>query len=192
VGEVPAGRKVRADAQRNIETLLTAAKAVFMEKGVDAPMREIAAAAGVGVGTIYRHFPQRSDLIVAVFRGEIDACVTAATTFAAEYEPVEALTRFLQHYSTFVGTKRGLAAALHSGDPAYDALPVYFESQVIPELGSLLDAAVAAGEIRADMEPIDLIRAVANLSLPAHDDGPGHAQRMIGLIVDGLRYRASR
>jgi AcrR family transcriptional regulator len=185
---VPEGRKVRADAQRNIETLLAAAKDVFMTKGVDAPMREIAAAAGVGVGTVYRHFPQRSDLIVAVFRGEIDACVTAATTFAAEHEPVEALALFLQHYSTFVGTKRGLAAALHSGDPAYDALPGYFEGQVLPQLKALLDAADAAGELRADVEPIDLIRAVANLA-QGNDD---HAGRMITLIVDGLRYRATR
>ncbi len=82
-----ADRRVRADAQRNLDTLLEAAKAVFATSGVDAPVREIAEKAGVGIGTVYRHFPQRSDLIAAVFRREIDACAEAAPILAAEYEP---------------------------------------------------------------------------------------------------------
>jgi AcrR family transcriptional regulator len=184
-------RRVRADAQRNIGSLLEAAKAVFATSGVDAPVREIAERAGVGVGTVYRHFPHRSDLVTAVFRHEVDACAAAAPVLAAEHEPGEALALWLQRYTGFIATKRGLAAALHSGDPAFDALPGYFELRVLPALRSLLATAVAAGEVRSDVDPRDLLRAVGNLCLPAHEDGPGHAQRMIALLVDGLRYGAA-
>ena len=125
---------MRADAQRNIDALLQAAKTVFATSGVDAPVREIAEQAGVGVGTVYRHFPQRADLIAAVFRREIDACADAAPVLAAEYAPGEALARWMQRYAAFVATKRGLATALHSGDPAFDALPAYFEQRLRPAL----------------------------------------------------------
>src|SRR5947208_15378139 len=107
-------RPVRADARRNTDALLDAALAVFATSGVDAPVREIAEKAGVGVGTVYRHFPQRADLIAAVFRREMDACADAAPILAAEYAPFEALANWLQRYAVFVGTKRGLANALHS------------------------------------------------------------------------------
>ncbi|WP_084496891.1 TetR/AcrR family transcriptional regulator [Nocardia amamiensis] len=181
-------RRVRADAQRNIDAVREAAKAVFADSGVDAPVREIAARAGVGLGTVYRHFPQRSDLVVAVFRHEIDACADAAATLAAEHEPGEALARWLRRYAEFVATKRGLAAALHSGDPAFSPLPAYFDQRLRPALGSLLEAAAASGEVRADVDPNDLLRAVGNLCLPAEDDR--HAQRMVDLLIDGLRYGA--
>ncbi|KAB8315325.1 TetR/AcrR family transcriptional regulator [Tolypothrix campylonemoides VB511288] len=187
--EAPKSRPVRADAQRNTDALLEAALAVFATSGVDAPVREIAVRAGVGVGTVYRHFPQRSDLIAAVFRHEVDACADAAAEFAAEYEPGEALTRWLQRYATFIGTKRGLATALHSGDPAFDALPAYFDSQFRPALQSLLETAINAGEIRK-VQPEDLLRAVANLCVPPRDGGDDHALRMIELLIDGLRYGA--
>ncbi len=181
-------RRVRADAQRNIGSLLEAAKAVFATSGVDAPVREIAERAGVGVGTVYRHFPHRSDLVTAVFRHEVDACAAAAPVLAAEHEPGEALALWLQRYTGFIATKRGLAAALHSGDPAFDALPAYFQQHLQPALESLLDAAAAAGAVRADVDPGDLLRAVANLCLPAGDDA-GHTERMVALLIDGLRYR---
>ena len=183
-------RRVRSDAQRNIDALLEAAKAVFASSGVDAPVREIAERAGVGVGTVYRHFPQRSDLVTAVFRHEVDACAEAAPALAAGHGPGDALALWLQRYTHFIATKRGLAAALHSGDPAFDALPIYFQQHLRPALGSLLESAAAAGEVRADVEPNDLLKAVANLCLPANDD-PGHTQRMVALLIDGLRYRAA-
>jgi AcrR family transcriptional regulator len=184
-------RRVRADAQRNIDALLQAAMAVFVGSGVDAPVREIAEKAGVGVGTVYRHFPQRSDLIVAVFRREVDACADAAALLATEYEPGEALARWMQRYVDFISAKRGLAAALHSGNPAYDTLPAYFRKRLRPALQTLLEAAAAAGKVRADVEPEDLLRAVASLCAPAHQVGPEHARRMVALLVDGLRYGAS-
>jgi AcrR family transcriptional regulator len=184
-------RRVRADAQRNIDALLQAALAVFATSGVDAPVREIAERAGVGIGTVYRHFPQRSDLIAAVFRREIDACADAAPRLAAEHGPGEALARWMQRYAAFIATKRGLAAALHSGNPAYKPLPEYFNQRLRPAFQTLLDSAVAAGEVRADIDADDLLTAVANLCRQGHDEGPDRAGRMVALLIDGLRYGAN-
>jgi len=189
-GERPP-RRVRADAQRNIGSLLEAAKAVFATSGVDAPAKEIADLAGVGVGTLYRHFPQRSDLVKAVFQRGVDACAGAAPALAAGYEPGEALARWLHRYTEFVATKRGLAAALHSGDPAFDALPDYFMQRLAPALGSLLEAAIASGEIRGGVSARELLYAVANLCLPVADEGVPYSQRMVALLIDGLRYGAN-
>ena len=186
-----ADRRVRADAQRNLDALLQAAKAVFATSGVDAPVREIAEKAGLGVGTVYRHFPQRSDLIAAVFRREIDACAAEAPILAAEYPPFEALARWMQRYAAFIATKRGLATALHSGNPAFDPLPAYFQQRLQPAFRALLDSAAAAGEIRAGVDPEDLLGAVASLCMSSHNDGPGRAERMVALLVDGLRYGTS-
>ena len=183
-----APRALRADAQRNIGSLLEAAKAVFATAGVDAPAKEIADLAGVGVGTLYRHFPQRSDLVRAVFQRGVDACADAAPTLAAANEPGVALRMWLHRYTEFVGTKRGLAAALHSGDPAYGALPGYFRQRLEPALASLLEAAIASGEIRAGISATDLLHAVANLCMPVPDEGPAYSQRMVALLIDGLRY----
>ena len=186
-----ADRPVRADAQRNMDALLEAALAVFATSGVDAPVREIAEKAGVGIGTFYRHFPQRCDLIVAVFRHQVDACAEAAPVLAARYGPGEALARWMQRYADFIATKRGLAAALHSGNPAYNALPAYFKQRLQPALQTLLDAAAATGEVRADVEPYDLLRAVGSFCMQANDGDPAYARRMVDLLVDGLRYGAS-
>jgi len=185
------GRRPRADAQRNIDTLLEAAKAVFAESGVDAPVREIADRAGVGIGTVYRHFPNRSDLVAGVFRREVDACADAAGSLAAAHPPEDALTRWLHRYAGFIATKRGLAAALHSGDPAFSPLPAYFRQQLEPALKSLLDAAEVTGAIRSDVEPYELLHAVASLCAPAHGPNPGQVQRMIELLIDGLRFRGA-
>jgi AcrR family transcriptional regulator len=190
VTESPAPRRRRADAQRNLGALLEAAKSVFATSGVDAPAKEIADLAGVGVGTLYRHFPQRSDLVVAVLEREIDACADAAAVLAATHDPAQALASWLHRYTELLAAKRGLASALHSGDPAFDALPGYFYARVGPALGWLLEAAVAAGEIRADVSAGDLLRAVAYLCTPGPDDGLDSSQRMVAVLVDGLRYGA--
>lgn len=195
MNDVPASagqprQAVRADARRSIDALLTAAAEVFTASGVDAPVRQITARAGVGAGTLYRHFPERSDLIAAVFRHEVDACADAAPVLAARYEPVEALARWLHRFAGFIATKRGLSAALHSGDPAYGSLPAYFLESFMPALGGLVDTAAKAGEIRTGVDPWDLLRAIANMALPAEDDSDGHTERMVTLLVDGLRYGA--
>lgn len=178
-------RAPRADAQRNLDALLAAAKAVFATSGVDAPVREIAHKAGVGVGTVYRHFPQRADLIAAVFRREVDACADAAPELVRDHPPAEAVAKWMQRFVGFVGTKRGLSAALHSGDPAFASLHDYLSGRLRPALAGLLEAAAAAGEMRDDVDATELLMAAANL---AHGD-PEQGGRMIGLLVDGLRYR---
>lgn len=165
---------------------------VFASSGVDAPVREIAEKAGVGVGTFYRHFPQRSDLIVAVFRNEVDACADAAGSIAGQYQPGDAVAQWMQRYIDFIASKLGLAAALHSGDAAYEALPAYFLERLGPALQSLLDAAVAAGEIVPDVDATELLFAVGRLCAPdQHGGGPDQARRVVALLVDGLRRRAS-
>ena len=180
-------RRVRADAQRNIDALLEAALAVFVTSGVDAPVREIVDKAGVGIGTLYRHFPQRADLVAAVFRHEIDACADAAPILAAEYAPFDALARWIQRYTAFIATKRGLASALHSGNPSFENLYAYFGNRLLPAIQTLLDTAVATGEVRPDVNADDLLNTVANLG---HDENPERARRMVALLIDGLRYGA--
>jgi hypothetical protein len=126
--------------------------------------------------------------VKAVLEREINACADAASTLSAAYEPVAALANWLRRYTEFLATKRGLAAALHSGDPAFDALPGYFMGRVGPALESLLEAATASGEIRTGISSNDLLIAVANLSLPVADEGVAYSQRMVALLIDGLRY----
>ncbi len=186
------GRLLRADARRNLDALLQAAKEVFAASGVDAPIRDIAAKASLGVGTVYRHFPQRSDLIAAVFRREIDACADAATTLAEQSSPFDALAQWMQRFAAFFVAKRGLAGALHSGDAAFEALPAHFDRRLRPALQSLLSAAAAAGQIRADIAADELLGAVARLCSSSRDEDPGLAERMVALLTDGLRYGADR
>ena len=163
---------------------------VFAKSGVDAPVREIAEKAGVGLGTVYRHFPQRSDLIKAVFQTQVDACANAAADLATQFNPGEALDRWMQRYVDFVATKRGLAAALHSGDPAYAALPGYFTLHLRPALKTLLDAAVASAEVRADVDAGEILSAVAYLCQASQDDGLAYARKMVQVLMDGLRHKS--
>jgi AcrR family transcriptional regulator len=185
-------RRVRADAQRSLDALLQAAKTVFAASGVDAPVREIAEQAGVGVGTLYRHFPRRSDLVAAVFRREIDACADEASVLSAAYPPGEALDRWIERYVDLIATKRGLAAALHSGDTAYAGLPAHRNERLVPALRGLFDAAVAVGEVRPDVAPYDLLNAIGSLYMTVRDEaGAAGARRMVAVLVDGLRYGAA-
>ena len=184
------GRAVRADARRNLDVLLRAAMAVFTDLGVDAPMREIAARAGVGVGTLYRHFPQRSNLIKAIIRQEVDACIEAGAALAADHAPGDALASWMQRLVVLVATKRGLGPALHSGDPAYQSLPEYVLDQLTPTLRGLLDAAAAAGAIQADVDAGELLPAGLQLAAPASAGDPAQTGMMIALLVDGLRHGA--
>ncbi|GHD25410.1 TetR/AcrR family transcriptional regulator [Streptomyces galbus] len=182
-GAGPAGR--RKDARRNKANLLEAAAAVFVVQGVDAPVREIAARAGVGVGTIYRHFPTRADLIVAVYRHQVDACAEAGPRLLAESpSPHTALERWIDLFVDFLVTKHGLAAVLQPG-AGFDALHAYFLDRLVPVCGHLLDA--AAGEIRADIEPYALMRGVGNLCIGADNDPRYDARRLAALLVAGLR-----
>lgn len=183
-------RSVRADAQRNIETLLRTALEVFESSGVDAPVREIAQKAGVGVGTIYRHFPKRSDLVVAALCSEVDACANAGAELAATHGGGEALVAWIEHYVEFVTARRGLAAAMNSGDDAFKALPTYFLERLCPVVQHLLDVAIASGDIREGIQPVELLCAVGALCAPLDCPDPPDARRLVALFVDGLRYGA--
>lgn len=188
--ESTAPRRLRADARRNVDSLLDAAKTVFDTSGVDAPAKEITDLAGVGVGTLYRHFPQRADLVKAVVESGIDACADAGAALSAAHEPGVALTKWLARYTELLATKRGLATALHSGDPAFDALPGYFFERLEPVLAALLDAARATDHIRADVSADDLLNAIALLCQPVSDEGIAYSRRMVAVLVDGLRHGA--
>jgi len=181
-----APRKVRADARQNLDTLLIAARTVFARSGVDAPAREIATEAGVGVGTLYRHFPNRAELVATVFTTEIDATAAEAASLLATHPPGEALDLWITRFTRFVATKQGLSAALRSGDPAFDALPALLTSKLGPALASLLEAASSAGEIRPGVDPLELLQAVGDLShrAPSPDGTPNP---MVRLLLDGLR-----
>ncbi|WP_211338493.1 TetR/AcrR family transcriptional regulator [Stakelama pacifica] len=175
---------MRADARRSEEAVLDAARRLFAAEGIDVPNRTIAEAACVGVGTLYRRFPTRADLIAAVFRQEIDDCAAAAGELAATRPPFEALAEWLRRFATFIATKRGFSIALHSGDPAYAGLPVHFEDRFYPALNSLLESAREAGVIRNGLTSDDLVKTVARLVSP-QDTGLG--ERMLEVLIDGLR-----
>ena len=178
----------RADARRNEKTLLDAAAAVFVASGVDAPVRDIAAKAGVGMGTIYRHFPTRADLIIAVFRHQVEACAEAGPALLASSEsPFGALTRWIDFYIDFVMTKHGLAGVLQSANAGFDSLHAYFLDRLVPVCAQLLDAAEAAGELRARVRPLELMRGVGNLCIGAEDNPDYDARRLVGLLIAGLK-----
>src|SRR6478735_9834658 len=189
---VQAPRRRRADAQRNVDALLEAARAVFDTSGVDAPAKEITDLAGVGVGTLYRHFPQRSDLVKAVVESGIDAVADAGPALSAALEPAEALSQWIHRFTDLLTTKRGLASALHSGDPAFAGLPGYFLQRLGPTLAALLDAAVADGTVRDDISAEDLLHAITQLSQPVPGLGPAYNQYIVAVFIDGLRCGATR
>src|ERR1700757_2702400 len=180
-------RQKRADAHRNEQALLTAAAAVFVTSGVEAPVREIAARAGVGMGTIYRHFPTRADLIVAVYRYQVEACAEAGPALLANNAPEVALTRWIDLFVDFLITKHGLAAVLQSDQARFQTLHAYFLDRLVPVCAQLLDAAAAAGEIGPGTDAFGLLYAVGNLCVGVNSDPRYDAPRMVGLLIAGLR-----
>lgn len=187
--EPPAPRK-RADARRNEKTLLDAAAAAFVTSGVEVPVRDIAAKAGVGVGTIYRHFPNRADLIVAVYRHQIEACAEAGPVLlASSSTPHAALASWIDLFVDFLVTKHGLAKAMQSDDAAFQTLHASFLDRLVPVCAQLLDAAAAAGEIRPDTDAFELMFAVGNLCAGAGASSRYDARRMVALLIAGLRLQ---
>jgi AcrR family transcriptional regulator len=195
---VPTAKPPRADARRNRETLLDAAAAMFVAAGVDAPVRDIAAKAGVGVGTIYRHFPTRADLIVAVYRHQVEACADAGPALlASAASPHAALTEWINLFVDFLITKHGLAAAMQSDDAAFQSLHAYFLDRLVPVCAELLTAATQSGEIQsgeiqsgeidAGVGAFELMYGVGNLCIGAGKDPRYDARRLVGLLIAGLR-----
>ncbi|MDF3821749.1 TetR/AcrR family transcriptional regulator [Leptospira sp. 96542] len=177
----------RSDAQENFGLILEAAQSVFEELGVDAPVREVAKKAGVGIGTLYRHFPERSDLIKAIVQNGIDQCANAAIQIASDHKPEEAIALWMQELVGLLKTKRGLATALHSGNMAYKSLPDYFLDHLKPALKTLLESAEANGSIKPNIDAGELLMAATRIATPASEGDIDQARRMITLLVDGLR-----
>jgi AcrR family transcriptional regulator len=189
-GPEPSAPRKRADARRNEEALLEAAAEAFVASGVDVPVRDIATKAGVGVGTIYRHFPTRADLIVAVYRHQVEACAQAGPVLLANSSsPHAALASWINLFVDFLVTKHGLAAALQSDAAAFETLHAYFLDRLVPVCAQLLDAAAAAGEILPGMDAYELMLGVGNLCIGADSNSRYDARRMVGLVIDGLRLR---
>ncbi|GAA1871335.1 TetR/AcrR family transcriptional regulator [Pseudonocardia ailaonensis] len=183
---MPAPR--RADARRNAQALLDAAAAEFVASGVEAPVRDIAARAGVGVGTVYRHFPTRAELVVAVYRHQVEACAEAGEPLLAETgSGLGALARWIDLFVDFLVTKHGLAGALRPDDDRFEALHTYFLDRLVPVCARLLDAAREAGEVRTDLDALSLMRGVGNLCVGADTDPRYDARALAAHLVAGLR-----
>jgi AcrR family transcriptional regulator len=180
-------RQQRADAQRNEQALLAAAASVFVTSGVEAPVRDIAAVAGVGMGTMYRHFPTRATLVVAVYRHQVEACAEAGPVLLANGgSPHAALGQWVNLFVDFLVTKHGLAAALQPDSVGFDALHAYFLDRLVPVCAQLLDAAAEAGEISADIDAYELMRGIGSLCVGADNDPRYDARRMVELLIAGL------
>jgi len=186
---VAATRPKRADARRNEAALLDAAAAVFVRSGVEAPIRDIATQAGVGTATIYRHFPTRAHLILAVYSHQVRALTEAGPALlASSADPHVALGLWFELFVDFLVTKHGLAAVLQSDDPCFDPLHSYFLKRVVPVCAQLLETAAAAGQIRAGQHPHELMRGVASLCAGARGGaGPYDARRLVNILIGGLR-----
>lgn len=180
-------RKPRADAVRNRERVLEAARAVFNAGGPDASLEAVARRAGVGIGTLYRHFPTREALFEAVYRREVEQLGELAEQLMSGAAPVDALRRWLRSNVEFVATKKGMSAALALAVDGSSELHAYTFDRLTKAVGALLDRAVAAGEIRSDIGPEDLLRALVGMCY-MHDQ-PGWQEtvlRLVDVFVDGL------
>jgi len=189
--ENSSGRRPRADAARNRERLLEAAKAGFTEVGSAVPLEEIARRAGVGIGTLYRHFPTRFDLVEAVYGGAIGQLRDAADQLAETHEPLEALRRWMTLFVDYLATKLLMADALTALRDQNSA--VYGQSSTVlrTSINGLVARAAEAGQIRHDVDGYDLLRAIAGLSTnqPESDWQVG-ARRLINVLIAGLRTKA--
>ncbi|MEJ8569952.1 TetR/AcrR family transcriptional regulator [Microbaculum marinum] len=184
-------RKPRADAQRNRLRLLDAAAEVFSAGGPDASLEAVARTAGVGIGTLYRHFPTREDLFEAVYRHEVDQLHDLSLKLGSEAAPVDGLRRWLHASVRLVATKKGMLVALALAAQGSSELHAYTAERLTASVGSLLDRAVAAGEIRADVAPDDLLLTLVGMCYQMYGkpDWQAKVLRLIDIFVDGLRTR---
>jgi AcrR family transcriptional regulator len=184
-------RAMRADARRNHDTLLAAAAGVFAERGADASLEEVARQAGVGIGTLYRHFPNRDALVEAAYRRELELVCDRAAELLISSPPDVALATWMQSFADYIATKKGMASTLKSFLGADNELFSYSRQRIHEAINSLLQAAVAAGSIRADVDGDDLLRAMSGICMTTDGaDWQHRTSRLIGPLVDGLRYRA--
>jgi AcrR family transcriptional regulator len=184
-------KPLRKDAQRNRDKLLAAAVELFAERGTDGSLEEVAKRAGVGIGTLYRHFPTRDALVEAAYRNEVAQLRAAADELLAELPPDAALEAWMRRFVDYGSAKRGMRDALQSIAGGGASLFADTRGQVIEAVAVLLRAGAEAGTLRADVEPEDVLRAMGAIWLVAEgDDFAEQAMRILRLVLDGLRYRA--
>ncbi|MGA8206454.1 MAG: TetR/AcrR family transcriptional regulator [Candidatus Dormiibacterota bacterium] len=184
-------RHIRADALRNREVLITAAGAAFSAHGADVPLEDIAREAGLGIGTLYRHFPTRDSLVEAVYRHEVDVLCERADELLNTLPPDQALEEWMQLFVRHVATKRGMLSVLK---PMLSSNPTFFaetKGRATAAATRLLEAGVAAGSIRADVDGGDLLRAVGGVCMSTDQDATDASNRLVGLLFDGLRHGAT-
>ena len=187
------GKTLRADARRNRDRLLSAAVRAFSQDGPDVTLDAIARDAGVGIGTLYRHFPTREALIEAAYRSELAKLCDAVPDLLQDMRPDEATRAWMDRYIEYMTTKRGMADALRvviaSGGTPY----AQSRDRLITAITSLLQAGAASGTLRADIEPADVLAGLSGISLAAGEPAQrAQARRLLDLLMDGLRYRGAR
>jgi AcrR family transcriptional regulator len=186
------GRPVRADARRNRERLLEAAVRAFASDGVDVTLEAIAKTAGVGIGTLYRHFPTRDALVEAAYRQELAHLCDAVPGLLRSLPPDEATRAWMDRFIDYMATKRYMAGALQAviasgGDPYAES-----RARLIAAITTLLAAGISAGTLRSDVEPNDVLLALSGVSLAAGaPDQREQAGRLLNLLIDGLRHHPS-
>jgi len=178
-------KPLRADATRNREKLLTAALESFGDRGTGCSLEAVAKHAGVGIGTLYRHFPTRDALVEAAYRAEVDHLCAAAGEFLDEHPPDVALAEWMERWIAYTATKRGMADALNAVVAGGSDVRVQTREQIVASIARLLEAGVAAGTLRDDVQPDDVMRAVGAVWQVTD---PEQARRMLRLLMDGLRH----
>jgi AcrR family transcriptional regulator len=184
----PAKRRPRADAARNRAALVEAARTAFTTEGGDVSLEGIARAAGVGIGTLYRHFPSREELVAAVYASELDAFLAAADELRAGMPAEAAFRAWVDRYAQFIAAKRGMAETLRAGGLAETAVSARTRERVNAAVEAVLAAGAEAGVVRSDIAADDVTTALIGVFLATQDaPDPAQATRLLGLVVDGLR-----
>lgn len=186
-------KPLRADAQRNRDRLVEVAASVFAERGIDASLEEIARRAGVGIGTLYRHFPTREHLVEVVYRREVEGLCAAADELATKHPSDVALEEWMRRFVDYIATKRGLATSLRILLTANANLYSDTSGRVSAALRRLVEAAVAEGTIRGDVDASDVLHALGGIySAPDTPDWRDRSRRLVRLLMDGLRFGAAK
>jgi AcrR family transcriptional regulator len=192
-GRPVAAKRLRSDAQRNRDKLIETAAAAFAEHGVDASLEEIARRAGVGIGTLYRHFPTREHLVEVVYRREVEALCAAGDELARRHEPDVALAEWMQRFVDYIAAKRGMAHSLRLLLATNSEMFAQFSGKVVLALQRLVDSAIADGSIRSDVESSDVLHALTGIyAAPDSPDWRERSRRLVSLFMDGLRFGAGK
>ncbi len=187
----PKERALRADAQKNRDKLIKAAGLAFFQHGIDTSLEEIAERAGVGIGTLYRHFPTREHLVEVVYRREVEDLCQAAATLAKKHPPDVALAEWMQRFVDYIAAKRGMADSLKLLVAGNSEFFAESSGKIPAALQRLIDTAKNSGAIRADIESSDVMHALSGIyGAPQTPDWRERSKRMVALLMDGLRWGA--